>query len=96
MREDLNRLQGKTALVTGSTKGLGRTTAEWLAREGAAIVVSGREADDVAASVAAIEALGVPAWGIPADLSRVDEAHRLAEETLTQVRSSTSSSTTPG
>jgi NAD(P)-dependent dehydrogenase (short-subunit alcohol dehydrogenase family) len=81
----LNRLQGKTALVTGSTKGLGRTTAEWLAREGAAIVVSGREAEDVAASVTAIEALGVTAWGIPADLSRVDEAHRLAEETLNRV-----------
>jgi NAD(P)-dependent dehydrogenase (short-subunit alcohol dehydrogenase family) len=76
------RLQGKTALVTGSTRGLGRTTAEWLAREGATIVVSGREAADVAASVGAIEAIGVSAIGIPADLSRVDEAHRLAEETL--------------
>jgi NAD(P)-dependent dehydrogenase (short-subunit alcohol dehydrogenase family) len=81
----LNRLQGKTALVTGSTKGLGRTTAEWLAREGASIVVSGREADDVAASVAAIEKLGVPVCGITADLSRVEEAHRLAEETLARV-----------
>jgi NAD(P)-dependent dehydrogenase (short-subunit alcohol dehydrogenase family) len=81
----LTRLQGKTALVTGSTRGLGRTTAEWLAREGATIVVSGREADDVAASVAAIEALGSSAWGIPADLSRIDEAHRLAEQTLTRV-----------
>src|SRR5207247_4904984 len=72
-------------LVTGSTRGLGRTTAEWLAREGATIVVSGRETEDVETSVAAIEALGVTAIGIPADLSRVDEAHRLAEETRARV-----------
>jgi NAD(P)-dependent dehydrogenase (short-subunit alcohol dehydrogenase family) len=79
------RLAGKTALVTGSTRGLGRTTAEWLAREGAAIVVSGRDQDPVDQSVAAIRALGVDAIGIPADLARVEEAHRLARETLAQV-----------
>jgi NAD(P)-dependent dehydrogenase (short-subunit alcohol dehydrogenase family) len=79
------RLQGKTALVTGSTRGLGRTTAEWLAQEGVNVVVSGREADAVARSVDAIEALGVQAVGITADLARVDEAHRLAEATLAAV-----------
>ncbi|HEY8445736.1 MAG TPA: SDR family oxidoreductase [Thermomicrobiales bacterium] len=79
------RLAGKTALVTGSTRGLGRTAAEWLAREGATIVVSGREQADVDASVAAIRELGVEAIGITADLSRVEDAHRLAEETLKQV-----------
>lgn len=79
------RLAGKTALVTGSTRGLGRTTAEWLAREGANIVVSGREAGAVAASVAAIRQYGVDAVGIPADLSVVADAHRLARETLQQV-----------
>ena len=78
------RLAGQTALVTGSTRGLGRTIAEWLAREGANIVVSGREQQPVEASVAAIRALGVAAWGIPADLAQVSEAHRLAEETRRQ------------
>ncbi len=77
--------EGKVALVTGSTRGLGRTTAEWLARDGASIVVSGRDASAVAASVAAIEAHGAKAWGISADLSRVDEAHRLAAGTLALV-----------
>ena len=33
-------LTGKWALVTGSTRGLGRTMAEWLARDGASIIVS--------------------------------------------------------
>jgi NAD(P)-dependent dehydrogenase (short-subunit alcohol dehydrogenase family) len=79
------RLKGRTALVTGSTRGLGRTTIEWLAREGANVVVSGREQADVDASVAAVRDLGVEAWGIPADLSRIDEAHRLAEETMAAV-----------
>jgi NAD(P)-dependent dehydrogenase (short-subunit alcohol dehydrogenase family) len=79
------RLSGKTALVTGSTRGLGRTIAEWLAKEGADIVVSGREEDAVQRSCDAIKALGVNAIGIPADLSRHEEAHRLAEATLAAV-----------
>ncbi len=79
------RLAGKTALVTGSTRGLGRTIAEWLARDGANIVVSGREEEPVAASVAAMRELGVEAFGITADLARVEEAHRLAVETLGRV-----------
>lgn len=76
------RLQGKHALVTGSTRGLGRTMAEWLAREGADIVISGRDGNDVQASVTAVEALGRQAWGIPADLARIEDAHRLGEEAI--------------
>ncbi|MGD9712924.1 MAG: SDR family NAD(P)-dependent oxidoreductase [Thermomicrobiales bacterium] len=79
------RLKDKTALVTGSTRGLGRTTAEWLAREGANVVVSGRGDAAVADSVKAVETHGVRSWGIPADLAVVSEAHRLAEETLARV-----------
>ncbi len=76
------RLAGKTALVTGSTRGIGRTIAEWLAREGAGIVVSGRQQAAVDASVAVMQDLGVASFGVTADLSRVAEAHRLAEEVL--------------
>jgi NAD(P)-dependent dehydrogenase (short-subunit alcohol dehydrogenase family) len=83
--EPAGRLAGKTALVTGSTRGLGRTIAEWLAKEGAAIVVSGREQAAVDASVAAMREIGVGSFGISADLSRIAEAHRLAEETLARV-----------
>ena len=79
------RLTSQTALVTGSTRGIGRTIAEWLARDGANIVVSGRELEAVQRSVAAMRALGVEAWGVPADLARVSEAHRLAEATLSLV-----------
>ena len=83
----LRRLAGRTALVTGSTRGIGRTIADWLAREGANIVVSGREQEPVADAVAEISALDVTAWGVPADLALVAEAHRLAEETLRLVPS---------
>jgi len=79
------RLTGKNALVTGSTRGLGRTMAEWLAREGANIIVTGRDRAAVDASVVAVEAIGVRAWGIPADLARPEEAHRLARQALETV-----------
>src|SRR5690606_36230865 len=79
------RLTGKNALVTGSTRGLGCTMIEWLAREGANIVVSGREQADVDASMAAMRDLGVTAWGFPADLSRIEDAHRLGEQAVEAV-----------
>jgi glucose 1-dehydrogenase len=79
------RLKGQTALVTGSTRGLGRTMAEWLAREGANVVVSGRKEEDVQESVTAIQELGVESFGITADLSRVTDIHQLAEQTLSHV-----------
>lgn len=78
-------LQGKIALVTGATRGLGRTGAEWLAAAGASIIVSGREADAVQKSVDTIKGYGVDAWGIPADTSLIVEAHRLASESLALV-----------
>jgi NAD(P)-dependent dehydrogenase (short-subunit alcohol dehydrogenase family) len=68
--------------VTGSTRGLGRTIAEWLAREGSSVFISGREQADVDETIAAILALDVEAWGAPADLSTTDGAHRLAETAL--------------
>jgi NAD(P)-dependent dehydrogenase (short-subunit alcohol dehydrogenase family) len=58
------RLAGRIALVTGSTRGIGRTIAEWLAGESANIVVSGREPDAVEQSVAAMRALGVSSPGV--------------------------------
>ncbi len=79
------RLAGKNALVTGSTRGLGRTMIEWLAREGANIVVSGRERGDVDDSVDAVRDLGVTAWGFAADLSRIEDAHRLGQQALEAV-----------
>jgi glucose 1-dehydrogenase len=79
------RLAGRTALVTGSTRGLGRTIADWLAREGASIVVTGEEPEAVDKVVAEMHSRGCQAQGVVADLSDVEQVHRLAEETLSQV-----------
>ncbi len=88
MGDDTNgrgRLAGKTALVTGSTRGIGRTIAEWLGREGANIIVSGRQQEVVEASVTTLREHGISSFGATADLARLDEAHRLAEEVLMRV-----------
>lgn len=72
--------EGKVALVTGGTRGLGRTTAEWLARDGADIVISAREPAKVSQAVAELGQFGGTVWGVPADLSNIEDAHRLAAE----------------
>jgi len=68
------RLTGKVALVTGATRGIGRGVAVALAREGADVVVCGRDAAAGAAVCAEITALGRRARFHAADLARVAEA----------------------
>lgn len=78
-------LHDKNALVTGSTRGLGRTMADWLARAGANVFVTGRSSDAVETVADELRGSGSLAWGIAADLSDPAEAHRLAREALEMV-----------
>ncbi len=62
-------LKGLNALVTGGTKGIGRAAATLLADEGANVAVCARNPDEVAATVAALKAKGVAAFGATADVA---------------------------
>jgi NAD(P)-dependent dehydrogenase (short-subunit alcohol dehydrogenase family) len=73
-------LSGRIALVTGATSGIGRAAAVRLAREGAEVIVHGRDADRGEQVVAEIVQAGGKARCITADLSDPAEIRRLADE----------------
>jgi len=75
----MQELSGQRALVTGGTSGIGRATAEALAREGARVLISGRNVARGAEVVAAIEAVGGEAEFVRADLESRNDVHELAE-----------------
>ncbi len=79
MRVDLS---GRTALVTGSSQGIGAAIAVGLARAGARVGVNGRSAEKVAAAVARLSAEhpGAHFVAVPADLSTQDGADRAIRE----------------
>ena len=66
------RLDGKVALVTGSTRGIGRTISEVFAEEGAKVVLSGRSVDKGEKNVQRIRDAGGEAMFVPLDVA--DEA----------------------
>ena len=62
-------LKGRNAVVLGGTRGIGRAIAGTLAGEGAGVAVCARNADQVAATVAELKAMGVRATGLPVDIT---------------------------
>jgi NAD(P)-dependent dehydrogenase (short-subunit alcohol dehydrogenase family) len=73
-------LEGKVALVTGATSGIGKAAAIQLAAQGATVIVHGRDASRGAAVVTEIETSGGSARFVGADLGEPAEALRLAQE----------------
>ena len=75
-------LDGKRALVTGATKGIGLETAKVLADAGADIAAVGRDAAGLAEVTAAIKAMGRRCVPISADMATVDGPVKAAKEAL--------------
>ena len=74
-------LTGKVALITGSSRGIGRAIAEAMAALGAKVVISSRKADACEAVAKDIRAQGGDAHVVPCNVSRKDEVENLVAET---------------
>jgi NAD(P)-dependent dehydrogenase (short-subunit alcohol dehydrogenase family) len=80
--QELFSLKGKTALVTGGSRGLGLQMAEALGEQGARIVVSARKQDELDEAVAHLARRGIEASSIAVDLSRQEQVQPFVDEAL--------------
>src|SRR5438034_1386128 len=83
--EEIALLEGKVAIVTGASNGIGRAIAERLAQEGATVVVNyGKSVDKAKAVVAGIESNGGKAVAVQADISKIADVRRLVREAVSR------------
>jgi NAD(P)-dependent dehydrogenase (short-subunit alcohol dehydrogenase family) len=80
--QQLFDLKGKTALVTGGSRGLGLQMAHALGEAGARIMLSSRKAEDLEEATAELQAAGIDARWIAADCAKEADIRRLGDETL--------------
>ncbi|MES2424406.1 MAG: SDR family oxidoreductase [Pseudomonadota bacterium] len=80
--QQLFDLTGKTALVTGGSRGLGLQLAQALGEAGARIMLSSRKASDLEEASADLQAAGIDTRWIAADCAKEEDIRRLADETL--------------
>jgi len=80
--QELFSLQGKTALVTGGSRGLGLQMAEALGEQGARLVISSRKQEELDIAVAHLTSKGIEVSAIAADLSHEANVQPFVEEAL--------------
>jgi NAD(P)-dependent dehydrogenase (short-subunit alcohol dehydrogenase family) len=79
------RLSGKTALVTGSSSGIGRAIALRFTREGADVVINGRDERKIASVVKEAGASGTRVLGIRANVGSIAECRQMIERTQSEL-----------
>lgn len=80
--QQLFDLKGKTALVTGGSRGLGLQLAHALGEAGARVMLSSRKADDLVEAAAELKSAGIDVDWIAADCSKEADIRALADETI--------------
>lgn len=78
----MGKLDGKVAIVTGATSGMGRATAKLFAQEGAKVVVTGRNEERAKEVVDDIKAAGNEAIYVIADMSDMDDVKKIFDVTM--------------
>jgi NAD(P)-dependent dehydrogenase (short-subunit alcohol dehydrogenase family) len=74
------RLDGKVALITGASKGIGAAMARGLAESGARVVLSSRKQESVDAVAQTLRDDGLEAIGIAANMGKLEDTHALVEQ----------------
>ena len=80
--QQLFNMQGRTALVTGGSRGLGLQMAQALGEAGARVVISSRKADELEAASTELRARGIDAHWFAADCLKEVDIHQLAADAL--------------
>ena len=75
----MERLTGKVAIITGANSGIGKTTAELFAKEGASVVLAARRLEKLQEVEAAIKAAGGTALSVQADVTVHEDCKKLAD-----------------
>jgi len=88
----MNKLQGKIALITGGSTGIGLATAKRFVTEGAYVFITGRREAELAASV---KEIGATVTGVQGDVSNLADLDRLFAQIKRERASSTSCSPMP-
>jgi 3-oxoacyl-[acyl-carrier protein] reductase len=78
-------LAGKSALVTGASKGLGRAIAEELAKEGAHVSICARGVEELEQTAQALRGYGVKVAAIQADAAKPEEVQRVIDATIAEL-----------
>lgn len=76
------RLQGRTAIVTGAGRGIGRGIAIRLAQDGADVVINDINSSDVDSVVKEVQSFGRKSLGIVADVTKADEVYAMVDEVV--------------